>query len=60
MIEIVYACADRCVRFPADLTKLAKQTGSGSTPGETTAPSGGGEGGGESPQSSAPPAKTDN
>lgn len=29
MIEILYACADRCVRFPADLTKLAAQTGSG-------------------------------
>lgn len=29
MIEILYACADRCVRFPANLTKLAAQTGSG-------------------------------
>ena len=29
MIEILYACADRCVRFPADLTKLGTQTGSG-------------------------------
>lgn len=29
MIEILYACADRCVRFPTDLTKLAAQTGSG-------------------------------
>ncbi len=29
MIEILYACADRCVRFPADLTKLGEQTGSG-------------------------------
>lgn len=36
MIEILYACADRCVRFPADLTKLATQTGSGgSSDGDT-------------------------
>lgn len=39
MIEILYACADRCVRFPADLTKLAEQTGSGgSDKGSANAP----------------------
>ena len=38
MIEILYACADRCVRFPANLTKLATQTGSGGPTGGQAQP----------------------